>query len=293
MQQRVQRLAMGSTLLLLTLLALLEAPSCVSAAEAEEPAAKSAPSVDEDVDLDLDGPDDEDLDFDADDAVEGEAKPPVEDFDKDMPEAEQKTRMRACFAHSMKRVQSSQEKIQETVKQMLEMPKMTREQAVNTIVFSWMMSCYINIGEEGVTAAGDGQELSQEEEAAVFAQGGGKQNLNEVSRRQWQLLESVIMEQQEKNPPPKQQSTQSSQSSSYQRTPGGQEAPQQPPKVPPSQFGITYVLLIFVVIFGIIGLAVRYLMQNTQGGSGYAKERSAKSARRAEKQEKKLAKKVS
>jgi len=256
---------------------------------AEESAAGGAAADPDGTDLDLDE-DDLDDDDESEDASGGMGMgagqgPPVDDFDLDMPEEERKTRMRACLAHTMSRAQAYQEQLQAAVKQMVEENRgaqMTPEQAANSIVFSWMISCYMNIEDDGIKAAVSGTPLPPEAEQDLFSHHPERgQQANQASQRQWQLLESVLLEHKASQP---------------------QRDPQRDPRVDPraqaaagssmsGQTGALYILVVFGVIFGAGAIGVLRLMRSEAKDKEKEKDKPSKAEKKLEKAEKKLTRK--
>merc|ERR1712113_181279 len=134
----------------------------------EDAADKGDAPLDDDLNLD----DIDDIDGDPD---EGDDDPPpygapggyepVEDFDLGMSEEDRTKQMNACFMFTMSRMQSRQNELQQTIQEMLASPqgqKMSQSQAVNTLMFSWMMACYMNIESAQVMRATPNAALSPE-----------------------------------------------------------------------------------------------------------------------------------
>merc|ERR1712187_1075368 len=117
---------------------------------------------------------------------------------------------------------------------------------------SWMMTCYMNIDANGVKEAQSGGQPSAELQQELFSQRPDRpQQVQQASRRQWELLESVLMEQQEK-----QKSSRSSQSksqgsqSSQQQSQGG--SPQGGPQVVGAGMSGQPFVIYIAVVFGAI-----------------------------------------
>jgi len=246
-----------------------------------EAAAKSG------ADPDFDDLDDIDLDDEGEEQgmEQGQSEVPpetekVDDFDLAIPGEDRKKRMKACFTHTMGRVQLRRQQLQETVQQMTMLRKndMTAEQATNTLIFSWMMACYMNIDSSGIAQASQSRPLSEELEKNLFSQRTDRpQQVHQASPKQWDLLKSVLEEEGKKAP---------------RKDPGMGMAGEEPGRAA-GQSQYLYVLAVFFIIFGLGALSVYRLMQNEKAGhrSVDATERSAKSRRKAEKEEKKIAKK--
>lgn len=224
---------------------------------------------------------------------------PVEDFDLGMPEEDRKKRMSACYVHTINRAQHRRTELQQTAEQVVKQhggPEMTPDKAINSIVFSWMMSCYMNIDASGMKEAIVGKAPTQELEQELFAPREDRpQQVPQASRRQWSLLEQVLTEmtkEQAEQQKQQQQQQKSSSSSSGRTGAGGAPAPQPPAYTGggPLLSGLSgqsqaiYVLVVFGVIFGVSILGVMRLMKSEQEG------RSSKN-RKAEKAEKKASRK--
>lgn len=239
-------------------LSLLQSLATLPVVFAEEPAPKEG-SDDEDLELDLD----DDGDLDADDADGASAAGPVEDFDKDMAEADRTVRMKACFTVTVARLQSAAAGIEELVQQVIQQkPGTTKDQAVNLILFNWMMTCYFNIEPPVVKTLSDAvaagatvpAELVQGD--SLFAPQMDKpQTPQTASKAQWSLLESVLQEQSKAQQEKQKQARQQQQGSS----PGSQPAP-----VESTESSFTKalkVLVPFTIIFGVLGLGTMMLVK--------------------------------
>lgn len=225
---------------------------------------------------DAEGGDDDDLDIDLDDEDEGPGPaPPVEDFDLGIPEEDRRTMMSSCWKHTINRVQLRKTELDAAVEQMVAARResgMSPDQAMNTMLYGWMMACYLNIDGDGVrkVTSSDTQAL----ESDIFGQRGDRpQQVNQASQRQWQLLESTIKESQ-------------SQSASGGSSGGSSSAPMDS-GLPGAggQGSATYAVVVFGIIFGMGALVVLKLMRADQN------VQADKDARKAEKAEKKLSKK--
>lgn len=251
----------GGVVCFVLLLAALSAADDVSEGAA-------ADDIDDDGDFDLDD------DLDDDDAG---SPPPVEveDFDLGLPEEDRQRMMASCFHHSVNRLGLKKDEIQTMVKEMVNRPgsDMSETQALNTLLFSWMMACYMNVKVDSVSKV-TAQDTKEMESSLFDQRPGSPQHPNQASRRQWKLLEEVVTEMRKHNPggvrPP------------GTGGPGEEESP-----VPPGagSFGSMYALIVFAVIFGLGAIVVLKLVR---AGSRVQSERDAK---RAEKAEKKLARK--
>jgi hypothetical protein len=239
---------------------------------------------------------DDDLDLEHDEEPFVEDREPVEEFDKDMAAEDQNGRMKSCFDSGVGRLQANIENVKETVQQIIsQQPNMDKDRALNTILFSWVMACYMNIEDTELKALQNGGSLSEEQQSAVFSpeqRPGRTQFLRQATQRQWGLLETQVKKHQDEMSKQQKQRQSSSQSGSqsYQSGPGQQ--PQQQQKQEASSFGLGYVLLALAGVFGIIGLAVTKLLKNEDGGSSRREKYSSKSQRKAEQAEKKQNKKM-
>ncbi|CAJ1344503.1 unnamed protein product [Effrenium voratum] len=201
--------------------------------------------------------DDLDLgDLDADDEDEGEEAggAPAEDFDKDMPEEDRSLRMKVCLGGAMQRLHSNAEAVSKLASQLVEQqPGMSKDQATNSIFFTWMMTCYMNIPEETVKS-GDADSLK---DARLFEPNpAAAQSSQSASRKQWALLEDVLKEHMEKQ----QEMLKSRQAEGQkQKESSGQSQP--PVQEPPAGGSKLYMLLALGFIFGIMGLGTMLLVQ--------------------------------
>lgn len=262
--------------LLLQRLSFLHSFASLPVVVAEEDAPKEGKDDDEDLDLDLD----EDLDLEEGDmsADGASSAADVEDFDKDMPEADRTVRMKACFTVTVARLQSASTGIDQLVQQVMQQkPGTQKEQAVNLILFNWMMTCYFNIEPDQVktlseSAAGEAvpKELVQGE--TLFSPQMDKpQTPQTASKIQWSLLEGVLQEhsktQQEAQKKAKKSQTPGS-------SPGGQQASEEPAE--PFFNKMLKVALPFTLIFGVLGLGTMMLMKKEKEAKGKKEKKEKK-----------------
>lgn len=229
-------------------------------------------------DPDVEG--DDDLDDDSFDATPEASA--VEDFDLTMPEEDRRKQMEACFGFATARVEMRSEELQAAVKENMERHSVSLEQAINSIVFSWMMSCYMNINPEDIREAG--KPISEAEEARLFTPNPKKtQQVHQASQRQWELLQSVLMDQTKKK-----QEEQKEQRKAQQKSSAIPEAtpPIQMASGPPSQTGWLYVLVVFGMLFGLGALGVARLVKSEKD------EANARQKKKEEKEAKKGKKKA-
>jgi hypothetical protein len=223
--------------------------------------ADDADGDDDDLDLDLD-----DVDLEGEDAGPGPT-PPVEDFDLGIPEEDRRKMMASCWLHTINRVQLRKTELDAAIEQMVAARResgMSSDQAMNTMLYGWMMACYLNIDGDGVRKVT--QSDTQAMESDIFGQRGDRpQQVSQASQRQWELLETTIKEQQSGG-----SSSSSTMGSGASGGTGG---------------SATYALVVFAVIFGLGALVVLKLVRADQS------VQAEKDAKRAEKAEKKLSKK--
>jgi len=227
-------------------------------------------------DADLDDFDDDDLDGPSDAPPGGGAAAEFqEDFDLDMPEEKRLLRMRACFAYSLARVQVHQEPLQQAIAGMVEHQGMSEDQAANTIVFTWVMTCYMNADDSTIEAASHNVVLEQDQEEALFTPHEGKQTPSSASKRQWDLLGKVVNENKEARERQQKQ----------QQPPGASQA-RSPVDVPGAGMsgtnGALYMIIVFGVIFGAGILGVLRLMKSEEEGSKKKVKAEKKSSRKKE-----------
>jgi len=234
---------------------------------------------------------DDDLDLEHDEEPVAEDAEPVEEFDKDMVAEEQGSRMKSCFDSGVSRLQANMENVKETVQQIIsQQPNMDKDRALNTILFSWVMACYMNIEDAELKALQVGGALTEAQETAVFSpelRPGRTQFLRQATQRQWGLLEIQVKKHQEDMAQQQKQQQQSGSQSGSQSQTGSQSAV----KAPASSFGIGYVLLALGAVFGVMALVIVKLLKNEEDGSS-RKEKSSKSQKKAEQAEKKQNKKM-
>lgn len=273
----------------------------LSGIEAQEDAAGAADS-----DLDLD-----DLELEADDADatnlgtldeagQRAAPEPVEDFDLSIPMADRQKRMNACFGYTQGRIQFRKDGMKDAIQGMVEQHKMKEEQAMNALVFTWMMTCYMNIDEAHIQEGGNNLpgkpiEVTDGNEQELFEQRpDSTQTAQQASQVQWELLKETV----QKGVPQQPQQRQSQQQSQWKQESkpgrGQQQQQQRPSPADPlggamaGPNGFLYILVMFGIIFGIVGLALCYLLK-VEGNQ--KEEKGAKNQKKAEKEERKIAKK--
>jgi len=198
----------------------------------------------------------------------------VVDFDASMPEDTRRQRMTVCFALTQSRAQSNAEALEATIQEMATRHKLAPNEAANAIVVNWMMSCYMNIDDLQVADAIAGSLPSMQDDTALFSdvRDDRPQKAHQASPRQWKLLQDVLMTLRE--------------ASGYK-----DDTRERPPAEGFSAFSsqtqALYFLAVFGIIFGILILGVTRLVWSEKA----VRERSGKSLKKAEKAEKKLAKK--
>merc|ERR1719277_2552556 len=104
--------------------------------------------------------------------------------------------------------------------------------------------------------------MSEAVEQKVFSPSpDAKQNVNQASPRQWQLLESVLMASQKEQAQSAKQEAPETTRTSYQGKPGASSMAQEPPA---PKFSMLTALGLLVVIFGIVILALSQLSTTTE-----------------------------
>lgn len=278
-----------------------------------------------------------DLD-DVDDEVDDELEARLDALENDgvrtntPPKLVPQDRMKACFLYTFRRARHNRKLLEETVENLHNTEEnrekeVDQEQFVNTVLFSWMMTCFMNVNKEEIASSNTAEPLTDELETNVFiprdqdealnspqaqalaAKDGylvkemidasknlakfvnqnGVGELTPEKEARWKQLSEVLVnpeaakkldaqfEQQEQL---RQQQQQQQQSQSQSFTASAEPVPK--------QFGATYVICVFGVIFGLGVLAVLRLNGDKVSSS---KERSAKSLRKEEKAKRELAKK--
>jgi len=226
----------------------------------------------------------EELEDDTEEASAEEAQASVEDFDLGMPEAEQNLRMSACFALTMNRVKANKEQVATMAKEIASQQEtMTAEQAMNSILFSWMMTCYMNIETSEVDQVSSGSQLESATEDSIFSMREGKtQTAQTASKRQWKRLEGVISEhmdgQKENKKQQQQQQSSSGRRTEETRKGSGYDVPGA------GMSGSTqalYILAVFGGIFGLGGLAVMRLSKSGEEGSSKKSAKADKKKKKA------------
>lgn len=235
----------------------------------------SRAAAEDDAEDDLD-----DEDFDAELPSE-EAPEPVEDFDLGLSESQQKVKMNACFMMTLRRLQERRSQVQDMVKDIVAQRQIKEDQAINSILMSWVMTCYLNIEDELASTYSASTPFTEELEQASFSQKPERpQQLHQASKRQWSLLEKVALEVQEQNKDQRQQQQQKSSSQGA----GSQSKPAGPGVNLPGS-GMTtggqtmYVMIVFVVLFGGAALVVTKLLGSETSSKG-KKEKVEKKKKR-------------
>jgi len=210
------------------------------------------------------------------------------DFDLGMPEDDRKKAMKACLEYARSRMDTRRSHLDDMLKALTEANGMKPEQALNTVVFSWIMGCYMNIDQRGVDEGVPGVALTEENEAKLFGERPDRpQKVAQASPRQWKLLEEILSEAQEQA---------KAKRSSQQSKPKSPKKPKASKSDSKGIFGMSgstqaiYMVLVLGFIFGLGTLAVARLRRDE---TSEERERSARSAKKAEKEAKKLAKKRS
>mmetsp|Transcript_76990 Transcript_76990/g.106958 ORF Transcript_76990/g.106958 Transcript_76990/m.106958 type:complete len:263 (+) Transcript_76990:93-881(+) len=244
-------------------------------ASPETNAAETAKGVADDADLDLDdleNDDEDDLD-EVDGASAGE--PEADDFDKDMPEEDRTMRMKICLAGAMARLHTHSEEVSQLAAQLAERG-LNKQQAMNSIFYTWMITCYVKIPDADAKAAADGN-------SDVLKDAQLYEPPAKASNRQWSLLETVLKEhvEMQQEALKKQEEKKKAQSQSQQSRNAGQ-MPQEPPA--PGGSGSKLCMLVALgFIFGVIGLGIMLLMQKERS------ERNEKDRKKDKKASKKKA----
>lgn len=247
-------------------------------------AADAADGRNPDLDLDLDGPAGPGGDPKPPpqrEAGSEASEPPVEDFDQNMPMDQRLQRMRACLMYTSVRMQTMREEVDEIVRQIQEMRQSSKEQAISSIVFTWMMTCYMNIDADAV----ENLDPEREVPAEIFASNreGAPQQVSQASRKQWQLLESVLAEvQQQRNMEGAGGRAYDMRSQTGERAGGGARA---------WFTGLAALAAVFLVAAVPVGLLLQSASKNKKGDDGSG-GKSAKSLKKAEKEEKKARKRI-
>jgi len=217
------------------------------------------------------------LDSDDDEEDDGgeTAEPEPVDFDQDMPEELRLTRMNVCLAGASARMQSNAEAVSGLAAQLVEQrPGMSMEQATNSVFFTWMMTCYMNIDDEDAKSAGEGNAEVLKDINLYEPNAKNKRNAQSASKRQWDFLVGVVKEHMGKMDGARKakEKGQSQQGS-------GQRPQVQEPPAPAS--GSKASILLLVVVFGIIGVVIIFLMRKEK------EDREEKERKKSSKKEKK------
>jgi len=210
-----------------------------------------------------------------------------------MPEEEKRRRMAACFAVTLAQVKVRQDRVQTIIQELVENRQITTDMAANSILLSWAMGCYLNLDEQRLEKVGQylsqsDEKWTEEHEAVIFEQKPDRpQQVQQASTAQWNLLKSVANEMTER----------AGLRSGGSRSGEGQKAEPIPGPAPSPGSGMSdqsktvYVLIAFAVILGAIALGALRLMRIGKKTSSGHRQLSSKSSKKAEKNEKKLARK--
>jgi len=232
--------------------------------------------ADDDFDIEFDGDDDDFEDEPAEvpgmatyGGMPTEDTEPVDDFDEDISEGERKKRMISCFTHTTNRAKSRREEVTKVVGEMTQQHQMTQQQALNSVFFSWMMTCYMNIDAD-MPEAKEESAMDEHTEQHLFSVPQGPQSVQKASKRQWSLLESVLVEQQATGDPRLNQGG------------GGasqQQARRAPAEPPPGGANYLYLLGVLGVFFGVCALLVMKLKSYETSNEKVKKEKKDKKKR--------------
>lgn len=218
-------------------------------------------AAEEGEEIDLDDLDDSDM---AEDEQGGTPPGPVEDFDKDMPQEVRMRRMQVCLHFTVARFGVYKEQVAQAVRDIVANQETSEEQAVNSLLVSWMMMCYINLDDGVVKEAERAGALTTEQDLALFTPAKEGQTPATASQRQWELLEEAVMiEKKRKEMEP--------------RSRGDPDGGPAETLAVGGTNSLVYVILVFSVIFGLGTLALLWLMRS---------EETAKTKKAAEKKKK-------
>eukprot|EP00435_Cladocopium_sp_Y103_P066233 s246_g28.t1 len=216
-----------------------------------------------------------DSDDDEEDDV-GESAEPV-DFDQDMPEELRLIRMQVCLAGATARMQSNAEAVSGLAAQLVDQrPGMSMEQATNSVFFTWMMTCYMNINDEDAKSAGEGNAEVLKDINLYEPSAENQHTAQSASKRQWDFLVQVVKEHMGKIDAARKAQDRKGQSEPQ----GSGQRPQvQEPPAPAS--GSKASILLLVVVFGIIGVVTMFLMRKEK------EDREEKERKKSSKKDKK------
>ena len=229
-----------------------------------------------DLDLgDLDSDDDEE----EDDEPAGDSAEPV-DFDQDMPEAQRLMRMKVCLAGASARLHSNAEAVSKLAQQLVESrPGISLDQATNSVFFTWMMTCYINIADADAEAAAQGNADVLKDVRLYEPNPESPPVAQTASRRQWNFLIDVVKEHMSQQDAALKAQDRKDRQKSQSDSGAGQPPPVQEPPVPSS--GSKASILLLALVFGIIGLGTMFLMRKEK------EEREEKERKKSSRKDKK------
>lgn len=288
--------------LLLLLLAALGGASSAADADASGAAdAAAAASASSSAAEEAEASDDDEGDFGFDENGEsfdretspGGGAEEAPDFDEGLPEAERAARLRACvlLASNRLREPEGKEAARHIMNTFVEERGVETDQAKELLLYSWIMTCYMNSDESTVAKAV--VPYSQDIEREVFSQRPDrKRQAQTASTRQWQLLQSTLLADEEelRRQERRQQRPEQRQTSGGAGAGGGSqasdgEAPLADKSLVPR---FLLMLLLLLLVFGVAILAVMNLMRRSVVTSKSTGKSSTKSALKAGKAERRL-----
>eukprot|EP00931_Biecheleriopsis_adriatica_P076477 TRINITY_DN50174_c0_g1_i1.p1 TRINITY_DN50174_c0_g1~~TRINITY_DN50174_c0_g1_i1.p1 ORF type:complete len:255 (+),score=70.43 TRINITY_DN50174_c0_g1_i1:91-855(+) len=227
---------------------------------------------DEDLDLDL-----EDLETDDDDGEEPDPDPafggaPVEDFDLDMPEPQRVRRMQTCLTALQFRMQKQPELLTQFADQLVQSrPEIGKEQAMNSVFFTWLMSCYMKVTDADLNEFSSSKSMDEK----VFEPSSDMpQTPQTASKRQWELLEAVMKEQQQFLEQKQQQRAQQQQQP-------GKQAPPPTEEVSSGPGSKLFSVLALAGVFGALGIATMFLVSKEKAAANRSGKKDKKGKKKA------------
>jgi len=196
-----------------------------------------------------------------------------------MDEADAKLRMKACFTITLKTVPRMKEHLTKLAKEFINVKGLTESQAFNTVIVARVMNCYMTILPAEQKTIESGLEPSLESLNEIY---GDKREVpqkpEDASKRQWELLDSVMKEAMKDTPQKQQKSSQATGQKENNRPKANASTTRQalPDRVlagrMPLQWSeMAYGLAPLGVIFGLLGFLVRKLRRQGSGDSSNRK----------------------
>eukprot|EP00930_Biecheleria_cincta_P007292 TRINITY_DN108497_c0_g1_i1.p1 TRINITY_DN108497_c0_g1~~TRINITY_DN108497_c0_g1_i1.p1 ORF type:complete len:176 (-),score=37.18 TRINITY_DN108497_c0_g1_i1:194-688(-) len=118
-----------------------------------------------------------------------------EDFDADMTEDARTVRMKSCHSITLSIVKGTSNNIEKMAKVYETKMGLTKEEAINHVILTRVMTCYMNIEQSEQDNFMAGGQMSSTNLQDIFGSSRKvPQKPNAASERQWSLLTAVVQE---------------------------------------------------------------------------------------------------